>query len=322
MNVSIAIATYNRADELQKTLAGLLQLDTAGCPEHEVLVVDNNSKDETAAVVNRMMPVFGGRLRYVREQKQGLSHARNRAIDDARYEIVAYLDDDVDTDPQWLKCLCAAYDSEDVAVVGGRAYLVYPGPKPRWLGESIEGLLTKVDLGPDRRTVDPSELCGVNLSFQKVWLERAGGFRTDMGRVGTTLLGGEDTDMGERIAAIGGSVMYEPNAIVGHRVPQSRLSRKWFWKRCFWGSLAAPRLWPDPRVTRYELLRRTWHTFRAACHACWSVRHGPRSARCFERQLDVASRLGLMLGLAGELCRRPRVSTPNTPEPAHECSPR
>ena len=103
MNVSIAIATYNRAGELAKTLAGLALLDTAGCPDHEVLVIDNNSTDTTPEVVKQLASLFGGRLRYVREERQGLSHARNRAIEEAQFEIVAYLDDDVDVDPRWLQ---------------------------------------------------------------------------------------------------------------------------------------------------------------------------------------------------------------------------
>src|SRR5262249_52702573 len=147
MNVTIAIATYNRAGEVEKTLSGLAEMDTAECPDHEILVVDNNSTDGTADVVARMGPRFGGRLRYVRELNQGLSHARNRAIDEAQYEIIAYLDDDVDVDPKWLRNLSAAFAATEAAVVGGRAFLVYPGPRPRWLGDTIEGLLTKVELG-------------------------------------------------------------------------------------------------------------------------------------------------------------------------------
>jgi glycosyltransferase involved in cell wall biosynthesis len=305
MNVSIAIATYNRAGEVEKTLAGLARLDTAGCPDHEVLVIDNNSTDATPDVVSRSAPLFGDRLRYVREERQGLSHARNRAIDEAQFEIVAFLDDDVDVDPTWLRHLGDAYASGDVAAVGGRAYLVYPGPKPRWLGEAIEGLLTKVELGPERRPAGVGELYGVNLSFRRDWLRRAGGFRTDLGRIGTTLFGGEDDDMIERVAALGGTILYEPGAVVGHRVPPGRLSRRWFWNRCFWGNLAAPRLWPDRQVSGYELLRTTWHVGRSVCRTAWAgLRHGPRSAACFQHLLTTASRSGAWAGLLGELRRR------------------
>jgi glycosyltransferase involved in cell wall biosynthesis len=303
--VSISIATYNRAAEVEKTLLTLSRLDPTGCPEYEVLVVDNNSTDATPAVVERMASLFGGRLRYVREQRQGLSHARNRAIDEARYEVVAYLDDDVDVDPRWLWHLCDAYTGGDAAGVGGRAYLVFPSPRPAWLGEPIEGLLTKVELGPHRRPAGVHELYGVNLSFRKDWLRRVGGFRTDVGRVGTKLACGEDDDMIARVIALGGTVLYEPEAVVGHRVPPARMRRKWFWDRCFRGGASDPRLWPDERVTAYQLLRSTWHvglmgwrTLRAG------LRHGPRSAVCFQHALKVASRSGLCLGLVGELRRR------------------
>ena len=72
MKVTVAIATYNRADEVEKTLETLTKLDATGCPEYEILLVDNNSTDTTAEVVQRMAPRFDGRLRYVRENKQGL----------------------------------------------------------------------------------------------------------------------------------------------------------------------------------------------------------------------------------------------------------
>lgn len=305
MRVTIAIATYNRAAEVEKTLAGLICLDTTDCPDHEILVVDNNSTDATRETVERWVPQFGDRLRYVREERQGLSHARNRAIDSAEYEVVAYLDDDVDVDPRWLKNLRDAYASGDVAAVGGRAYLVYPGSRPRWLGEQLEGLLTRVELGPDRRPAGVGELYGVNLSFRKDWLRRAGGFRTDIGRIGTTLFGGEDDDMIERVAALGGTILYEPGAVVGHRVPPGRLTRRWFWNRCYWGHVSEPRVWPDRLVSGYELLRTTWRAGRAAGRTVWAaMRHGPRSAVCFHHLLKTASRSGEWVGLVGELRRR------------------
>jgi glucosyl-dolichyl phosphate glucuronosyltransferase len=305
MTITIAIARYNRAGEVEKTLAGLARLDTTGCPEHEILVIDNNSTDGTAGVVARMGPRFGGRLRCVREERQGLSHARNRAIAEARYEVVAFLDDDVDVDPRWLRNLAAAYAGGDVAAVGGRAFLVYPGPRPRWLGDGIEGLLTKVELGPDRRPAVAGELYGVNLSFRKDWLKRAGGFRTDIGRIGTTLLGGEDDDMVARVAALGGAVLYEPTAVVGHRVPPARVTRAWFRRRCFWGSVSDPRVWPGERVCGYELVRGTWHVGLMAWRTVRAgLRHGPRSAACFEQRLKLASRAGLWVGLVTELRRR------------------
>ncbi|MBN9519685.1 glycosyltransferase [bacterium] len=313
MNVTIAIATHNRAREVEKTLRSLVRLE-AGQTEYEVLLVDNNGTDDTAAVAAGLAPQFEGRLRYVREARPGLSHARNRAIDEARHEVIAYLDDDVDVAPSWLNALRAAYASGDVAGVGGRAYLVYPARRPRWLSDTREALLTRVELGPDRRPSGAGELYGVNLSFRKAWLIRSGGFRTDLGRVGTTLTGGEDCDMLERVASLGGLVLYEPGAVVGHRVPRGRLTRTWFWKRCYWGHVAVPRQWPDHRVCGYELVRSAWHvglmTYRAVRAG---IGHGPHSPECFDQVLDVASRLGTFTGLAREFRHRVRGSFATNP---------
>lgn len=305
MRVTVAIATYNRADEVERTLVTLARLDTDGCPDHEVLVVDNNSTDDTPDVVARFAPLFAGRLKYTRETRQGLSHARNTAMREAKYEIVAFLDDDVDVSSEWLRRLSAVFAEEDVATVGGRAFLVYPSERPKWLSEEIEGLLTKVELGEERRPARPDEVYGVNLSFRADWLRRAGEFRTDVGRVGNLLLGGEDSDMLERVAALGGRIVYEPGAVVGHRVPRTRLTRAWFWRRCFWGHMAGPRLWADRQLTALAFVRAVWRVGRIGWRCCVaSLFHGPRSAVCFSQVLRVASELGCATGIFGELCRR------------------
>src|SRR3954471_4782626 len=100
IKVTVAIPTYNRADFLRQTLAGIAAQQFPR--EHfEVLVIDNNSTDHTAAVVaefanERPAP------RYLREEKQGLDHARNRALAEARGEIVVFGDDDILVKPDWL----------------------------------------------------------------------------------------------------------------------------------------------------------------------------------------------------------------------------
>ena len=114
-----------------------------------------------------------------------------------------------------------------------------------------------------------------------------------------------------RVAAQGGLILYEPGAIVGHRVAPSRLTRKWFWDRCFWGNVTGPRMWPDDQVRGYELVRATWHvalmTWRAA-KSGW--RSGPQSAECFQSLLSAVSRAGLWVGLVGEAAETRRLLGP------------
>jgi glucosyl-dolichyl phosphate glucuronosyltransferase len=300
MGISVTIQTYNRAEELRTTLRTLGGVDTSGVPDYELIVVDNNSSDRTPQVVQEAAPDFGGKLRYFRETRQGLSHARNRAIAEARYDVVAFLDDDVNVDSGWLRNLASAFSSGDFAAVGGRALLVYPSSRPAWLGDRTEGLLTKMDYGLEPRVAKPDELYGVNLSFRKKWLRTVGGFRTDLGRVGTCLIGGEETELLERIAAAGGKLLYEPSALVGHRVAPDRLRRKWFWSRCYWGYRGQARVVPHSRPRPVEILRWSARFTRAAlCVGRATVTNGPSSEEWFYQSRVFASRLGYLMGLLG-----------------------
>jgi glycosyltransferase involved in cell wall biosynthesis len=305
MNVSIAIATFNRATELQLTLITLTRLQAHEVDDWEIVVVGNNCSDETANVVASFIPEFEGRLRYVEEFRQGLSHARNRALIEARFEIIAFLDDDVDVDPYWLDALVKTFRAEDCAAVGGRAYLVYPHGRPQWLSEKREGLLSKVEHGTLRRRAMPDELFGVNLSFRREWFERVGNFRIDLGRTGTCLIGDEDVEMLERIAAAGGNLVYEPAALVGHRVAPSRLSRRWFWSRCYWGKWGAARTEANP-ISPLVLLRwSTWLLLRTS-GSLWkeAIGHGLQSPEVFYQTTRWASHLGTWVGSILRLWRR------------------
>jgi glycosyltransferase involved in cell wall biosynthesis len=305
VNVSIAIATYNRADYLRLTLQSLTRLENSRSGEYEIVVVANACTDDTIAVVESFIPQFRGRLRCVVEEKQGLSHARNRAIAETRFEIVSFLDDDVEVDARWLNALIAAFQEEDCAVVGGKAYLIYPQAKPRWLGEQNEGHLSKVDLGSNRRSSAADELYGVNLSIRRSWIERVGLFRADLGRVGPSLVGDEDIDLLQRIVKAGGRLIYEPAAFVGHRVAPVRLNKRWFWKRCYVGSYAATRMLDEANLGLRSLRRASAHMVLTSGSLVSAVlRKGPRSPEAFYQSTRWVGYLGSWLGTASRLGKR------------------
>ncbi|WP_422925469.1 glycosyltransferase family 2 protein [Singulisphaera sp. PoT] len=303
--ISIAIATYNRADDLARTLGGIEALEFDDLDDVEILVIDNNSSDATRDVSELFERRFQGHFRYVLESRQGLSQARNRAVAEARFGVIAFLDDDVDLDPGWLRNLASAYESGDYAAVGGRAYLSYPRSRPHWLGERDEGYLTKIELGPDRLHANPDELFGVNLSLRKEWIERVGGFRVDLGRIGSCLIGSEETDLLERIARAGGDLLYEPSAVVAHRVPQNRLRRRWFWSRSYWGHRGEARRSPSREVSLYEMARKSWHVTLAAWGLTRTlVRRSPWGEEVFHEIVVLSARIGTWVGLVMRLMSR------------------
>jgi glycosyltransferase involved in cell wall biosynthesis len=231
--VSIAICTYNNVRKLEAVLESLRGLICSPALRYEVLVVDNNSSDETKGVVERCQGTWGQRLRYVFEGAQGLSHARNRALKEAAGDIVSYIDDDVRVDPGWLSAVATAFEEYSAAVVGGKSYLIYPSRRPAWLPDEYESLLSKLDYGDQVIVGLDRDLFGLNFSVRKELAVQLGGFDTSLGRCRRALGSGEESDLLRRIRETGGLAVYEPRAVVGHVVSPERMTVRWFAKRLF-----------------------------------------------------------------------------------------
>src|SRR5206468_10661059 len=122
---------------------------------------------------------------------------------------------------------------------------------------------------------------------------------------GTCLIGSEETEILDRMARAGGNLLYEPAAVVGHRVPLERLRRRWFWSRCFWGSRGDARMMGPSDVSWTQLMRWTWRIGLASRDLCWSAAtHGLRSPKTFDKITLVAKRSGTWVGLTSRLMRR------------------
>jgi len=217
---SVVVCTYNRARYLGPMLESFYAqpLDEIS---FELLVIDNRSTDETRAVADTFSARPG--FRYLYESEQGLSHARNRGLAEAQGEFVAYLDDDVLLSPDWLRGLAQCFAETGADVVGGRSLLRFEQTPPPWFGPEFRKMLSEVDLGEVRRSAgDGRRLYGLNLAYRKSALESIGGFDTRYGRTGGQLLAGEDLRANAAIAAAGGTLFYEPDALVHHCIPPER----------------------------------------------------------------------------------------------------
>jgi glycosyltransferase involved in cell wall biosynthesis len=228
--ITVAICTHNNAALLAGTLDSLLSMTTPEL-DYEVLVVDNNSGDHTSQVVDAYGPRFGGKFRSTFEPQLGLSHARNRALKEARGDIVAFIDDDVEVAPDWLSAVEQAFRTHGASVVGGKSYLILPGPRPAWLTPRLEAELSRLDYGDETIVNTEEDLFGLNFSVQRDQAIALGGFDTTLGRSGQSLASGEETEFLRRTRAAGGIPVYEPRAVVGHVVPPQRLTRRWFRRR-------------------------------------------------------------------------------------------
>jgi glucosyl-dolichyl phosphate glucuronosyltransferase len=232
VNVTVIVCTFNRSELLANALASVASSILPGSVKWEVLVVDNNSNDQTRAVVEEVSRQHPGRFSYLFEANQGKSLALNSAIQNARGDVLAFMDDDVTVESTWLRKLTAPLESEEWAGVGGRILAAEAFYAPRWfrLDEPFDlggPLFAHFDLGDQ-----PGELnrppYGANMAFKKSMFGSYGGFRADLGPRPGSAIRNEDTEFGRRLIAGGERLYYEPSAVVYHPVPQERIQKKYF----------------------------------------------------------------------------------------------
>jgi|GEM_PF-589271 glycosyltransferase involved in cell wall biosynthesis len=235
--ISGVICSHRRPDTLTAAIQSLVD-QTLANDLYEIIVVDNNSKDETREIVQRLANEHrrnGLQIRYSLERKLGLSHARNRSIAMSNADVVAFVDDDAVASPQWLESVLAGYEkSPDVWAVGGPVDPIWDGVQPKWLTPSMYGMLSLLDMGEEARTIVwPERIIGVNCSFRRQAFDEVGIFATSLGRKGNGLLGFEDTEIQQRIHGLKKQVLYVPEALVFHRVPGERMTRRYFARRAY-----------------------------------------------------------------------------------------
>jgi glucosyl-dolichyl phosphate glucuronosyltransferase len=220
--VTVAVITYNRSRLLRETLSCMVRQNyPAG--RWELIVVDNNSKDETKDVVSSFFSA-GTPPRLVVETQQGLDHGRNRAIDEARGEILVLADDDILIEPDWLSDMVAPFSSDDahkIGVVGGEVIPVFPDGIPPWLEGAHRPLAFRSDTGPLLPNQAPM---GANFAFPKWVFASFGKFDTNLDRQGERLFGGGDSEMIRRIRAKGLEAWFAPGARALHQMTAERLT--------------------------------------------------------------------------------------------------
>jgi glycosyltransferase involved in cell wall biosynthesis len=245
MNITVIVCTYNRCQALSKALSSVAASVLPASLTWEVLVVDNNSSDQTREVVDDFCRRYPDRFRYLFEPRQGKSRALNTGIKEARGEILAFVDDDVVVESAWLRNLTASLDDGHWGGAGGRILPDWSAPPPPWLPITgpydLRGMLALFDIGENPCELDRPPF-GTNMAFRKTAFEKYGGFRTDLGPTtqgdyrqwysAAIPRGSEDTEFGGRLMAAGEHLRYEPSAIIYHPVPPDRLTKGYF--LAFW----------------------------------------------------------------------------------------
>lgn len=225
MRVSFIIATYNRDPYIKKCVESLFN-QTAPKDSYEILVIDNNSTDQTSKICEALqINNDGSDFSYYLEKNQGLSHARNRGIREAQYEILVFLDDDAFAEQHYVENLIEFYIRHpDVYATGGRTYPLYESQKPAWMSYFLNPLVAAVDKGDQALPFKNKEYpIGANMSFKIQVFQKIGGFNINLGRTGKNMMAGEEKDLFMRMRAYNYYPWYVPSTIVQHIIPDSRM---------------------------------------------------------------------------------------------------
>jgi glycosyltransferase involved in cell wall biosynthesis len=207
----------------------------------DVIVVDNNSTDDTRAIVTERIAAYPVPLKYLFEGKQGKANALNTGIVASDAEVIAFTDDDVRVRPQWLARGCEALGANgNYAYTGGPVLPIWETRCPRWLDSNrpdLWGTLAILDYGAEPFCFEDRHRIpvGANMAVRRELIERIGGFEPELDRKGDTLLGQGQAEFFFRSRAAGARGLYVPEMTIEHHVPASRLSlpyfrRWWFWK--------------------------------------------------------------------------------------------
>lgn len=230
MNITVILCTYNRCASLAAALESAAACIVPHAASWQVLVVDNNSTDQTPQVVAGFIERHPGRFRYLFEPKPGKSHALNSGIREASGDVLAFMDDDVAVDSHWLENLTAVLRNPEWAGAGGRILPERSFTLPDWLlidNRYALAPLAIFDLGSEAGELHESPF-GTNMAFRRQVFEKVGDFRTDLGPRPGSEARNEDTEFGDRVLAAGFRLWYEPRAIVYHSLPVHRLQRRYF----------------------------------------------------------------------------------------------
>jgi glycosyltransferase involved in cell wall biosynthesis len=235
MLVSIILCTH-RSERYNDLMEAINSLKAQSYENLEIVVVVDGNRGLYDKILKTGIDADKVKVKVILNEKNlGLSESRNKGIKEAKGDVIAFFDDDAVADENWLRELLKVYKEHDVIAAGGKLLPKWTTKKPSFLPEEYYWLIGTTHKGFPEEVTEVRNTFGSNLSFKADVIKALGGFRGEMGVKGRGLLQGEETELCERMRKkFGKGVVYNPDAIVYHKVFPERLMIKFLLRRAFW----------------------------------------------------------------------------------------
>lgn len=227
--LSVIVCTFNRVKYIVECLLHLAK-QTLDNDKYEVLVINNNSSDNTDPVVQDFIKKYPDtNFKYFIEKNQGHTFARNRGIFESNGEIVSFIDDDAFVSNDFCISILSFFEKrKDVSALGGRIIPVYEVKEPKWMSNYLLPLVAALDKGDTEMAFKGSSFpIGANMAFIKTVFEKYGIFDVELGRRGGGLEGGDEKEMFFRLKKGHEKIYYVPQISVRHIIPEFRVERSY-----------------------------------------------------------------------------------------------
>jgi len=307
--IDIILPTHNRSHLLARALASVETARVHSGAEVHLIVVANACRDRTAQTVEDFRAHFGGQLTLLVREEPGKSDALNAGIAAGTHPIVGMFDDDEQLYDDWICVALSEMKDPPVDFIGGPYVGSWQLPKPDWYSGNYPAVVGDVGLSTPEHQFTPNGhamLMGGNAVIRRSLLNDVGGYRSDLGPVGTDHMTGEDRDMFNRLIDAGALGRFLPQLKIRHHVPAERISKSYFRQWCLRDGKAhalldslkpeqVPRLFGLPRyrvgsvisafvallrhmiagspAERFDAELSLWHTA-GFVRGAWSIRRG------------------------------------------------
>lgn len=239
--MTVAIPTFRRWGPLRGAVASVAS-QSSGC-SFEILIVDSADSASDEADLHDLRSGLPPAARVIRTRNLGTSHARNLALEEARSDLVAFLEDDAVAAPGWLAAIFGAYRDGEGAAAGGPIIPLFTATPPQWLREAydlIANEFSELDHGTEACVLEyPKTLYGPNFSVRRRVAIDCGGFREDLGPRGHRWSPGEEVELVHRLQAQGRLVLWVPSAVVHHLVLPHKMTRGFYRRRSYARGMAS-----------------------------------------------------------------------------------